>query len=64
MSPNRDIVIANFNIHAGIDGWGVPFDVLYGAKEIDADILVLCEAWQSDENIRQSAHARANRSHH
>ena len=38
-------VVANFNLHAGIDGWGRPFDVVAACRGIGADLLVLEECW-------------------
>ncbi|HUO48154.1 MAG TPA: endonuclease/exonuclease/phosphatase family protein [Acidimicrobiales bacterium] len=40
-----DLVVASFNVHTGVDGWGRPFDVVDACRRIDADILVLQEAW-------------------
>jgi endonuclease/exonuclease/phosphatase family metal-dependent hydrolase len=40
-----EIVVASFNVHAGVDGWGRPFDVVEACRRIDADVLVLQEAW-------------------
>jgi endonuclease/exonuclease/phosphatase family metal-dependent hydrolase len=46
MRSGRDeLSVANFNIHAGIDGWGRPFDVVEACRPIDADVLVLQESW-------------------
>ena len=39
------LVVATFNIHAGIDGWGTPFDVVASCARLDADVLVLQETW-------------------
>jgi endonuclease/exonuclease/phosphatase family metal-dependent hydrolase len=44
-----DIVVASWNVHSGVDGWGRPFDVLAGCRELDADILVLQETWRADD---------------
>ncbi len=41
-------VIATFNVHAGVDGWGRPFDVVGTAQGIDADVLVLEESWSPE----------------
>lgn len=38
-----DLSVAMFNIHAGIDGWGRPFDVLASVRRIDADVLIVAE---------------------
>jgi endonuclease/exonuclease/phosphatase family metal-dependent hydrolase len=37
--------VATFNVHAGVDGWGRPFDVVGACRAIDADVLVLEETW-------------------
>jgi endonuclease/exonuclease/phosphatase family metal-dependent hydrolase len=39
------LVVATFNIHAGTDGWGTPFDVVASCDELGADILLLQETW-------------------
>jgi endonuclease/exonuclease/phosphatase family metal-dependent hydrolase len=44
-----ELVIATFNVHAGVDGWGRPFDVVAACKQIDADVLFLQENWMPDE---------------
>jgi endonuclease/exonuclease/phosphatase family metal-dependent hydrolase len=49
MGGVSDFVVASFNVHAGVDGWGRPFDWLGATRSIDADVLVLQEAWQPDE---------------
>jgi endonuclease/exonuclease/phosphatase family metal-dependent hydrolase len=35
--------IATFNMHAGVDGWGRPYDVVAACRLIDADVVVLEE---------------------
>jgi endonuclease/exonuclease/phosphatase family metal-dependent hydrolase len=40
-----EIVVATFNIHGGVDGWGRPFDVVDACRRLDADVLVLEELW-------------------
>lgn len=42
------VVVANFNVHAGIDGWGRPFDVVGACRALDADVLALEETWTPD----------------
>jgi hypothetical protein len=42
------LTVANFNIHAGIDGWGRPYDFVSACRQIDADVLVLEETWTGD----------------
>jgi endonuclease/exonuclease/phosphatase family metal-dependent hydrolase len=41
--------VATFNLHAGIDGWGRPFDPVAACRDLDADVLVLQETWTPDE---------------
>jgi endonuclease/exonuclease/phosphatase family metal-dependent hydrolase len=40
--------VATFNVHAGVDRHGVPFDVPAAAASIDADVLVVQELWWAD----------------
>lgn len=42
-----EVVIASWNVHSGVDGWGRPFDVVAGCRSLDADVLVLQETWSS-----------------
>jgi endonuclease/exonuclease/phosphatase family metal-dependent hydrolase len=42
------LTVANFNMHAGVDGWGRPFDTLAACRSFAADVLVLEEAWHSE----------------
>jgi endonuclease/exonuclease/phosphatase family metal-dependent hydrolase len=37
--------VATFNVHAGVDGWGRPYDVLEACRALDADVLLLQEVW-------------------
>ncbi|MDE3086949.1 MAG: endonuclease/exonuclease/phosphatase family protein [Acidobacteriota bacterium] len=46
MSP---LSVATFNLHAGVDGWGRPYDVLEACRSLDADVLVLQEVWVPDD---------------
>ena len=43
------LTVANFNMHAGVDGWGRPFDTIAVCRELDADVIVLEESWTSGE---------------
>ena len=43
-----DLVVASFNIHSGVDGWGRRFDLVRACAELDADLIVLQEAWTPD----------------
>jgi len=40
-----ELVVASYNLHAGIDGWGRPYDVVAACEALHADVLVLQEAW-------------------
>jgi endonuclease/exonuclease/phosphatase family metal-dependent hydrolase len=40
-----ELVVASFNVHGGIDGWGRPTDVVDESRRLDADVLVLQEAF-------------------
>jgi endonuclease/exonuclease/phosphatase family metal-dependent hydrolase len=42
--------VANFNMHAGVDGWGRPFDVVAVCDAFNVDVLVLEEAWTNDSD--------------
>jgi len=39
------LVVASFNVHGGVDGFGRPFDVVAACRSLDAHVLVLQEAW-------------------
>ncbi len=45
-----EVAVASINLHAGLDGWGRPFDVAHLCKSLDADVLVLQEDWFPDES--------------
>jgi endonuclease/exonuclease/phosphatase family metal-dependent hydrolase len=42
------LTVANFNMHAGVDGWARPYDPIAACAALNADVLVLEEAWTSD----------------
>jgi endonuclease/exonuclease/phosphatase family metal-dependent hydrolase len=44
------LTVANFNMHSGIDGWGRPYDFLDACRSLGADVLVLEEAWTSNDD--------------
>ena len=49
LSSGRTVLtVANFNMHAGVDGWGRPFDPIAACAAFDADVLVLEESWTND----------------
>ena len=49
-SGTRDTVrVASFNVHMGVDGWGRPYDLVDECAALDADILILQEAWTPDD---------------
>lgn len=41
-----ELTVATYNTHAGVDGWGRPQDVVGACRALDADVLVLQEAWR------------------
>jgi len=51
--------IANYNMHCGMDGWGRPFDYVAAIASLDADVIVLEEAWTvlGDDSGGQAAEA-------
>jgi len=49
-----ELVVASFNVHAGVDGWGRPYDVVGACRALDADVLVLQEAWTADGGQSQA----------
>jgi endonuclease/exonuclease/phosphatase family metal-dependent hydrolase len=55
------ISIATWNLHAGIDGWGRPFDVIDACRRIDADVLVLEECWAPADPDRSGTAASVAR---
>jgi endonuclease/exonuclease/phosphatase family metal-dependent hydrolase len=46
--PVTEVVVASWNVHSGVDGWGRPFDVVGVCRVLDADVLVLLETWHPD----------------
>ncbi len=46
-----ELVIATFNVHAGIDGWGRPYDVVQACAGLNADVLFLQENWMPDDGV-------------
>ncbi len=53
--------VASFNVHMGVDGWGRHFDVVAACEELDADIVVLQEAWTPDAGAPGTASLVATR---
>jgi endonuclease/exonuclease/phosphatase family metal-dependent hydrolase len=49
----------NFNVHAGVDGWGRPFDVVAACSGFHADVLVLEESWCPDGEKSTAAEVAA-----
>jgi endonuclease/exonuclease/phosphatase family metal-dependent hydrolase len=43
------LTVANFNLHAGIDGWGRPFDYVAACRSLEPDVLVLEECWTPED---------------
>jgi endonuclease/exonuclease/phosphatase family metal-dependent hydrolase len=44
----RQFSVGTFNLHAGVDGWGRPFDVVAACRAVDTDVLVLQECWSPE----------------
>ena len=61
-----ELVVASFNLHAGIDGWGRPYDVVDACERLEADVLVLQEAWTpaGEEGLAATIAARLGYSVH
>jgi endonuclease/exonuclease/phosphatase family metal-dependent hydrolase len=45
------LVVASFNVHGGVDGWGRPFDVVEACREVGADVLMIQESWAPDGGV-------------
>ena len=45
----HSLSIANFNVHAGVNGYGEPYDVVSSCISLDVDILVLEEVFAPDD---------------
>jgi len=45
------VVVASYNVHGGVDGWGRPFDVVAACRQVDADVLILQETWSPDDGV-------------
>lgn len=51
------LTVANFNLHAGVDGWGRPFDPVAVCGTFGADVIVVEESWTADgEQQGQAQH--------
>ena len=54
--------IANYNMHCGMDGWGRPYDYVSAVRALDADVIMLEEAWTSEGDGGGGQAAEAARS--
>jgi endonuclease/exonuclease/phosphatase family metal-dependent hydrolase len=61
MNRTASFSVANFNVHAGIDGWGRRFDAVGACERIGADILVVEEDWVGDDPAESIADLVAKR---
>jgi endonuclease/exonuclease/phosphatase family metal-dependent hydrolase len=52
--------VATFNAHAGVDGWGRPYDVVAACRQLDADVLVREENWAPDDGPSLAARVAAD----
>ena len=50
--------IANYNMHCGMDGWGRPYDYVAAIAALDADVIVLEEAWTVGRRRRAAGRRR------
>lgn len=53
--------VANFNMHCGMDGRGRPYDYLGAIAALDADVIVLEEAWTAADDASGGQSAEAAR---
>lgn len=51
MRQQTSFSVANFNVHAGIDGWGRRFDAVGACRALDTDIIVIEEDWIADDPV-------------
>jgi endonuclease/exonuclease/phosphatase family metal-dependent hydrolase len=49
------LTVANYNVHAGVDGWGRRFPLEPTCAALDADVLVLQECWTPADGGRGQA---------
>jgi endonuclease/exonuclease/phosphatase family metal-dependent hydrolase len=49
-----ELVVASFNAHAGMDGWGRPYDLAEACRQLSADVIVLQESFAPLEAISQA----------
>lgn len=54
MDELNKIRVASFNMHAGVDGWGRPFDFIEAVRRLEAEVLVLQEVWTPAVGIGQA----------
>jgi endonuclease/exonuclease/phosphatase family metal-dependent hydrolase len=50
-TPAHQIVVASFNCHAGVDGWGRTFDLVAACRVLDADVILLAEDWVPQSGV-------------
>jgi len=49
-----ELSVASFNAHAGMDGWGRPYDLTEACRHLDADVIVLQEIFAPVGAISQA----------
>jgi endonuclease/exonuclease/phosphatase family metal-dependent hydrolase len=49
------LTLATFNVHMGVDGWGRPFDIVGECAALGADVLVMQESWEPDDDSPSTA---------
>ena len=60
-SRRATLRVASFNVHMGVDGWGRHYDLLSECEALDADVLILQEAWTPDDGTPGTAALVADR---
>jgi endonuclease/exonuclease/phosphatase family metal-dependent hydrolase len=60
-SRRATLRVASFNVHMGVDGWGRHYDLLAECEALDADVLILQEAWTPDDGTPGTAALVAGR---
>jgi endonuclease/exonuclease/phosphatase family metal-dependent hydrolase len=59
--PPTVLILATFNVHLGVDGWGRPYDVVGACRALGADVLLMQESWAPDGGDVSTATTVADR---
>lgn len=49
-----ELSVASFNVHAGMDGWGRPYDLVDTCRQLDTDVIVLQETFAPLDKASQA----------